>query len=362
MTGTRGKSSVTRLIAAAIREKGIAVIAKTTGSMPTLILPDGSEMEIRRRGNSTILEGKKILKACAKVGIQAAVLELMSIQPESLFVESVQMMQPNILVLTNVRVDHTEQMGTSREEVACSLAASLPEKCTVFIPVNQILPSLRKEADERGAELVSVPEDFFDPAAESQETFPASEFTENISLALGVADFLEIDRETALRGMAKAHPDFGSVKMWQAEWRSPSRAHYFVSAFAANDPESTSKVLSWLEERGLFEKRKVIGLLCLRSDRGDRTLQWMKALKEESCFRFDRIALFGEHAKAFRKLIKSSAGQEFHVLKAKKPEDIMIQLSASQEEETVFVGMGNMKGMGRQMVEHWERRGKRCDL
>ena len=41
ITGTRGKSSVTRLTAAALRSSGLRVAAKTTGSRPMLIFPGG---------------------------------------------------------------------------------------------------------------------------------------------------------------------------------------------------------------------------------------------------------------------------------------------------------------------------------
>ena len=48
--GTRGKSTTTRLIAAGLRAGGRRVLAKTTGSQPRLILPDGSEQagDLRR--------------------------------------------------------------------------------------------------------------------------------------------------------------------------------------------------------------------------------------------------------------------------------------------------------------------------
>src|ERR1043165_5680056 len=43
VAGTRGKSTTTRLIAAALRAGGRRVVAKTTGAEPRLLLPDGSE-------------------------------------------------------------------------------------------------------------------------------------------------------------------------------------------------------------------------------------------------------------------------------------------------------------------------------
>ena len=54
VAGTRGKSGVTRLIAAGLRASGAKVLAKTTGSKPVLILPDGSEREIARPGPASI--------------------------------------------------------------------------------------------------------------------------------------------------------------------------------------------------------------------------------------------------------------------------------------------------------------------
>ncbi|MBE0461631.1 MAG: poly-gamma-glutamate synthase PgsB, partial [Candidatus Aminicenantes bacterium] len=115
ITGTRGKSSVTRLIASVLREAGFSVLAKTTGSIPVIILPNGQEKEIKRRGVPSILEDKKILKAGAKLGVQVLVSELMGIHPERVHVESTRMLRPHIIVITNVRLDHMSQMGYSRE-------------------------------------------------------------------------------------------------------------------------------------------------------------------------------------------------------------------------------------------------------
>jgi UDP-N-acetylmuramyl tripeptide synthase len=46
VNGTRGKSSVARLIAGGLRAGGIATCAKTTGTEAAMILPDGSEYPI----------------------------------------------------------------------------------------------------------------------------------------------------------------------------------------------------------------------------------------------------------------------------------------------------------------------------
>jgi len=51
--GTRGKTTVCRLIAAGLRSEGVRTLAKTTGTDPLLILPDGTERAWRRAGPPT---------------------------------------------------------------------------------------------------------------------------------------------------------------------------------------------------------------------------------------------------------------------------------------------------------------------
>ena len=46
VNGTRGKSSVTRLIAGGLRASGMKVIAKTTGTKPRFIISDKEEEQI----------------------------------------------------------------------------------------------------------------------------------------------------------------------------------------------------------------------------------------------------------------------------------------------------------------------------
>jgi Mrp family chromosome partitioning ATPase len=73
VTGTRGKSTVTRYIAAALRASGRTVLAKTTGSKPAFILPDGEEREIQRNGLPSILEQKRVLALAGRLRVGALV-------------------------------------------------------------------------------------------------------------------------------------------------------------------------------------------------------------------------------------------------------------------------------------------------
>jgi poly-gamma-glutamate synthase PgsB/CapB len=362
VTGTRGKSSVTRLIAACLRESGMSVLAKTTGSKPCLILPDGSEKEIVRRGRTSILESKMVLKAATKRGVQALVQEMMSIHPESLQTEALLMLKPHILVITNVRLDHLDAVGNTKEDVACCFAFGIPKKSTVFVPEEEFYPVFRQKAKKNGAELILVPRNVIEDVAEASEKAPAQEFEQNIRLAVAVADFLGKDRYKAYRAAIGAHPDFGSLKVWKSGRESTAREWYFVSAFAANDPESTREVIDKLEARGLFDEKKRIGLLNLRQDRGDRTKQWLHALQEKDAFAFDRLVLIGDHATVLHNKLKGRLATEITVLKMKKPEELTARLFDLVEKEAVVIGIGNMGGMGQKLVDYWKSIGASYDL
>lgn len=359
VTGTRGKSSVVRLISACLRESRMLVLAKTTGSKPCLIFPDGEEEEIQRAGQATVLEGKKALGKAIRTGVHAVVLEMMSIRPEALRMEAIQMTKPHILVITNIREDHVDEMGRSKEEIARNFASALPRKSTVFIPEEECYPVFRKKAQRAGVNLVSVPSGFpegFD------EYLPAGAFECDYRLALAVTDFLGKDRKRAFRAAVRAAPDLGSLKVWMAREDSPLSGWYFVSAFAANDPESTKDALTKVERSGLFSGKKKIALLNLRKDRGGRTIQWFHALQQEAGYAFDRLILTGEHAVALKKRLQGRIKTEMTVLKGKRPDELISQIDAIEKRCAVVFGMGNMGGIGRELVEFWEATGIEYDV
>ena len=362
VTGTRGKSSVTRLIASSLRESGLCVLAKTTGSKPVVIFPDGREDEIRRRGRPSVLEQKRLLRLGVKLRIDVLVCEMMAIHPESGYVESTRIIQPQIMVITNVRLDHLAQMGSSKERVARVFSSWIPEGSTAFIPQGESYPDSQELEIKRKSKIIRVSQVLHDTSLTSGEKFTFFEWKENISLALAVAGFLKIDQDVALRGMTKSLPDFGSLKLWKANGSQPSCSCDFVSCFAANDPDSTGIVLSSLRERGVFQGKKIMGLLNLRGDRGDRTLQWVQAFKEGSFSEFSQVYLVGLHARAFRRKFKGAEKESFSVLKVKSAEGIMSRILEKEKSECLVVGMGNIGGMGRNLINYWESRGKSYGL
>jgi poly-gamma-glutamate synthase PgsB/CapB len=345
-----------------LREAGFAVLARTTGSKPVVIFLDGDEKEIKRRGAPSILEGKNILRKGAELQAQALVLELMSIHPECSYYESVQMFKPHVLVITNVRLDHLAQTGTSKEDVARSFASSIPENGAVFILQEEFFPVFKEVAERMNSTITQVPGASNTEYLQSKNDLPSFELEENIRLSLAVAEFLGIDKKVALQGMMKAQPDFGSLKTWTVDLGSPPRCWHLVSCFAANDPESTRLVLSMLLERKFLNSKKIIGLLNLRGDRGDRTLQWLKTLKEEAFPEIQKFFFIGDHAHALKSRLKMPGKAELIVSKSRGPQKIMEKIAEKVNEEAVLIGIGNMGGLGKELVEYWEDIGKPYDF
>ena len=137
VNGTRGKSTTTRLIAGALREAGIRTLGKTTGAAPRLILPDGCEQPIRRRAPASIREQLWVLREAARRRASALVVECMAIDPDLQAVSERDMIAATIGVITNVRLDHGDVMGTTLDQVGAALSATVPHDALLVLGPTQ---------------------------------------------------------------------------------------------------------------------------------------------------------------------------------------------------------------------------------
>jgi poly-gamma-glutamate synthase PgsB/CapB len=346
ITGTRGKSTVTRMIAAALKEAGFSVLAKTTGSNPVFILPDGREEGVVRRGLPTILEQKRLIQKAANLGVRALVTEMMSIQPECLAVESRRLLQPQYLVVTNVRLDHREEMGQSKAEIARSLSAAIQSGTTVFVPESECYPEFELTAGRVGAKITLV------------NTAAGSFFDEDSRLAAAVASHLGISTSVAHRGISAATADFGSLKAWEAELGVPPATWTLVSAFAANEPESSRLILTDLEKRLTPNGRPLVGILNFRADRGDRTRQWLDAHGQGFFSGFRSVYVVGAHVHSLNIRRRAGRPPSLTPLPDRTPSVIMEKIAAAESASPLLIGLGNIGGIGEALVEHWQRIGR----
>jgi len=358
VTGTRGKSSVVRLLVSIFQVSGFRVAGKTTGSKPVFIHTDGREEEIRRRGKPTILEQKDVIRAALKEQSQGLIVEAMGIRPEVLGTEVKKIIRPQVLVITNVRLDHAADLGADREKIAASFAAAIPRGAVVFVPEEELLPVFRSAAAGKGAELISV------AGRASGRFFGGTsnfEFEPNIRLAAAVAGHFSVGDSDIAAGIKEANPDLGSLKIWKIRDSDSGKSCLFANAFAANDPYSTREVLKKLTGLTTCSQR-MVGLLNLRRERADRSLQWKRVLMKSDFSRLNRIYVIGDQAGAFVRGKKSGTGPELTVVREKAPENVSSRVTAVEPEGALVVGMGNMGGLGRGLVEFWDKEGTRCDL
>ena len=153
--GTRGKSSVCRLIAAELKAGSIRTIAKTTGTDPMLVLPDGGLRPWRRMGPPSIGEQRRFALLARRLEARATVLECMAIRPEFVRASERDLVRATIAVITNIRPDHLEDTP-STEAIAKGFLGMMPENGVIVVSDDALSPALRQAAQQRGTAVVAV--------------------------------------------------------------------------------------------------------------------------------------------------------------------------------------------------------------
>ncbi len=275
VNGARGKSSVTRLITAGIRESGKKVIGKTTGSSPRIINQEGKDVKIHRLRSASIGEQVRLIRNFAKQNIEILVIECMAVQPQYQWISEQRMIQSSIGVVTNVRPDHLDEMGYTMNDIAMSLSNSIPKNGKLIVHKDRFNCMFDEIAKSRNTTLKVVENSKVDD--DYMQKFNYFEHKENVDLALSVCTELGIDEKTALEGILKNTPDPGALVIWNVKIKN--NINHFVSAFAANDPQSTLDICNKLSDRYLDSQKCIF--LNTRSDRQYRTVQLLSLIYEQ---------------------------------------------------------------------------------
>jgi len=353
VTGTRGKSGVVRLLAAVLRESGRRTMAKTTGSRPMLLFPDGSERFIRRRGSASIIEQKRLVREAVRHEADVLVAEIMSLHPECHRIEARRLLCPELVGLTNVRRDHLEAMGGTEAGIAATLALDLPPGADLFVPAAEGRDEFRRAVRAGGGRCVEVPAGasaWLTAQTAEPGSMSALHFPENLDLVCALADELGLEREAVRRGIAQAKPDLGSLGIWQLTSADHGRRIWLVNAFAANDPDSTARVLERVRARLPQPLAPVTGLLSLRADRGERTQQWIAALGDPLAGAFTDLWFCGLHARAVRRRLGRG-----RLLAAADPADMTRTVTSDMPDGGILFGCGNIGGPGLDLVQFWRK-------
>lgn len=358
VNGTRGKSTVTRLITGSLREAGNKVVGKTTGTAARMIFWDEKEeMQVVRKGNlPNIHEQCKVIRLAAQRGAEYLVSECMAVRPEYQLVFARQLLKNNIGVIVNTLPDHLDVMGPTTREVAKALSATIPYNGLLIIIEDEFTPFYKQVADKRHCEVrvadpSKIPQAYLDQ-------FPYFLFPENVALALEVALALGIEREVALQGMLKARPDPGVLTI--TPLRLGKKEFMFANAFAANDPVSTMVIYQRLAEKG-YQDYPLVVLANCRADRVDRTKQMAnEVLPNLSCSHLIAIGSATRHIKQNyeKKLYHCDNLWDLEDV----PADTVLKKLEELPENSLIFGIGNIHGTAEELLKSFYEQDQQTEL
>ncbi|MBT3692685.1 MAG: poly-gamma-glutamate synthase PgsB, partial [Candidatus Marinimicrobia bacterium] len=344
VNGTRGKSSVTRLIAAGLRAGGLRTFAKTTGTAPRVIDAEGKDRIIHRLRLPSIGEQVRLMSYFSKEKPDAVVMECMAVQPQYQWIAEHQMIQSHIGVITNTRPDHLEEMGPTKEDVVHSLCNTIPENGTLITGEVEQFSWVKKNADS-----LKTPITLSDESTVSDQElkqFSYLEHPQNVAVALDVCKKAGVEREIALAGMQKVQPDLGALVVWELNFNGKKIS--FVNGMAANDPVSTLQIWKFIIDRYPAEGGTCV-LLNSREDRPVRTRQMIELTLEE--IKPDTFIVRGNKVDSvLHRLHHHSPKTKFQAIDLSQTTDKTIALIEDLPHDALVYAIGNQVGAGQEIL------------
>lgn len=354
VNGTRGKSSVTRLLAAGLGAGDKRVVAKTTGTLARVILPGEGELAVYRPLGANIREQIRIVRFAAERNADVLILECMALQPILQWLSEKVFVRATHGVITNARPDHLDVMGPTGDDVAKALAGMMPRGRECFTCEREKVHHLRAAAKDRSSTLRVVSQEAVAALDEAAlEGFRHVEHAENVALALEVCDALGVPKERALAGMKSGTSDPGALAFHKLDFFG--RELVFVNAFAANDPVSSQHIWEMCLER--FPEHERICIINCREDRADRSQQLGVALGSWS--KPDQVVLVGSGTVFFARAARRTglgvgALHNAEGLDARDAFERIVDVASSR---AVLVGLGNIGGLGLDLARLFRNRG-----
>ena len=339
VAGTRGKSTTTRLIAAALRASGRRVVAKTTGSEPRLILPDGREEIWPRRGPASIREQIGFVRRAAQLGVDTIVVECMAIRPEFVFASERHLIEATTTVITNTRADHLEDIGENSEASAQALAWSICANGKLVVSAEAASPALMARAEARSTAVTIVDTAGLDPIEADR------------ALALAVATLHDVPATITKPAMEAATPDPGSFHERTLDIEGkPVR---FANAFACNDVDSLK--LLWPT---VATTERPLVLLNARRDRPLRTQRFLAFLAAQ--VPMPLLFIVGDPLAPRLARRAGFSPDAVRQLRARLPDSALRELAASASSGGVIWGIGNYQGFGARLTAALAGRDPSC--
>lgn len=228
VTGSRGKSSIVRLIHAALIACGSMAYGRITGVLPRELTPSG-EVPILRSSGGNVGEMKWWLDSVCPAA-EAIVMENSAVNPE---LQSLawKWAVPDLTVMSNIYPDHQEAWGPGEEDAFEALSEGIrPGSAVVLGPGLGRKTFLVESLRAMGCTLFPVP-------AGGNGDFRK----DNLATALEACRFLELDMERSERAMKGLHGDIADFRVVEVSGEK------LAFAFSANDISSTVHLFDLLD-------------------------------------------------------------------------------------------------------------------
>jgi hypothetical protein len=256
VAGSRGKTSTTRRLDDVFNRRGYDTLTKITGNHPTLI-HNGEVHPIERLGPRTTLYenisvvGEFAPELDAYAAEDIGIFENQGLTEYTTRLINQQLIDPDVVVLTNVRQDHNDTLGKTRTNIARSFARSISAGTHVVSgeqhPV--LHDYMREEIERRGGtiEQVEIPD--------RHEGLLGAETAHAIDAVLA-----HLDEAPLPAGELD-----GFLDAIRPEWTRLPNGRVFNAA-EVNDVESTEMV-----RQALVTDETILPFVYLRRDRRGRT-------------------------------------------------------------------------------------------
>ena len=345
VNGTRGKSSVTRLIAAGLRAGGKRTFAKTTGTAPRVIDAKGIDRIIHRLRSPSIGEQVRLLKYFSAEKPDVVVMECMAVQPQYQWISEHQMVKSDIGVITNARPDHLDEMGPTDVDVVRSLCNSVPIDGTLITAEEKYKNILEEVAEQNGSEFLHSDEGSITDSELNK--FSYIEHPQNIAIALDVCKKMGIKRDVALTGMHSVKPDLGALIVWKLKGENGSLQ--FVNGMAANDPVSTLQIWKFVIDRYPTTSGSAV-FFNSRDDRPLRTNQMLELTFEE--IKPEHFIIRGDKiASKVNRLIHHSPETKVQIFPLDDKIDSVSKSILDLPEDILVFAIGNQVGEGQNILQ-----------
>ena len=345
VNGTRGKSSVTRLIAAGLRAGGKKTFAKTTGTAPRVIDAEGIDRIIHRLRSPSIGEQVRLLKYFSAEKPDVVVMECMAVQPQYQWISEHQMVKSDIGVITNARPDHLDEMGPTDVDVVKSLCNSLPIDGTLITAEEKHKNILEKVAEQNGSEFLHSNEGSITDSELNK--FSYIEHPQNIAIALDVCKKMGIKRDVALTGMHSVKPDLGALIVWKLNGKNGSLQ--FVNGMAANDPVSTLQIWKFVIDRYPTTSGSAV-FFNSRDDRPLRTNQMLELTFEE--IKPEHFIIRGDKIEPkVKRLMHHSPETRVQIFSLNDKIDSVSKSILGLPEDILVFAIGNQVGEGQNILQ-----------